>query len=449
MAAPTLFRPFYCLFLLGWIAGLILPAQRAIAQSDLERMRKLNPRMAEPLELDQERIAAQGIRSVGGEYLTLYSDIRDEQRCRELVAAFDAAVPQWGKFFGITAGQLKVWHLTGFLVQDREKFIAAGLWPKDLPDFPAGYNRGHHFWLFPQEGKYYTRHLMLHEGTHAFMQWYLGGSGPPWYSEGMAEWLALHRWNGEGLELNARIANRDDVDFWGRPKLIREALASGKRLRLDELFDFPNSAFRNVESYAWAWAGCEFFSRHPLTEKEFARLPKSAEDITAGFSGDFKRKLKKHWDQLEFDWQQFIDELDYGIVSDRLAVRPAEASAEADSVKVKLDSQWGWQNSGVRVAVGDSKQIEARGRFTIRAGSPPWPCEANGITIEYYRGQPLGQLQVAVMPDDLTGPGPLKPIPVGTNRQVNFEEAGTLLFRINESPVWLEDNSGLLEIRIR
>lgn len=424
-------------------------AQPVLAQGDLEQMRRLNPRMPPPLELDAKRIEAQGITAVKGEHLTLYSDLRDEARCRDLVAAFDAAVPQWGSFFGIPGGQLRPWHLVGFLVQDRERFKAAGLWPEDLPEFPAGYNLGHHFWIFPQEGTYYTRHLLLHEGTHAFMQWYLGGSGPPWYSEGMAEWLALHRWSEGSLELKARIADRNQVDYWGRPKLIRKALEAGRRMRLDELFDFPNSAFRNVESYAWAWAGCEFLARHPLSAKSFAQLPKFAEDSSAAFSRDLKRKLKADWDRLELDWQQFVEELDYGILADRLAIRPVEETAQAAEGTFRLATAWGWQDSGIEVAAGEEKQIEARGRFMIRTGDPPWPCEAGGITIEYYRGRPLGELLVAVLPEDPKFNEVLVPLPIGTSRRLTFERAGRLLFRINESPVWLEDNTGELEIRVR
>lgn len=424
-------------------------AQPVLAQGDLEQMRRLNPRMPPPLELDAKRIEAQGITAVTGEHLTLYSDLRDEARCRDLVAAFDAAVLQWGSFFGIPGGQLRPWHLVGFLVQDRERFKAAGLWPEDLPEFPAGYNLGHHFWIFPQEGNYYTRHLLLHEGTHAFMQWYLGGSGPPWYSEGMAEWLALHRWSEGSLELKARIADRNQVDYWGRPKLIRKALEAGRRMRLDELFDFPNSAFRNVESYAWAWAGCEFLARHPLSAKSFAQLPKFAEDSSAAFSRDLKRKLKADWDRLELDWQQFVEELDYGILADRLAIRPVEETAQAAEGTFRLATAWGWQDSGIEVAAGEEKQIEARGRYMIRTGDPPWPCEAGGITIEYYRGRPLGELLVAVLPEDPKFNEVLVPLPIGTSRRLTFERAGRLLFRINESPVWLEDNTGELEIRVR
>lgn len=424
-------------------------AQPVLAQGDLEQMRRLNPRMPPPLELDAKRIEAQGITAVTGEHLTLYSDLRDEARCRDLVAAFDAAVPQWGSFFGIPGGQLRPWHLVGFLVQDRERFKAAGLWPEDLPEFPAGYNLGHHFWIFPQEGNYYTRHLLLHEGTHAFMQWYLGGSGPPWYSEGMAEWLALHRWSEGSLELKARIADRNQVDYWGRPKLIRKALEAGRRMRLDELFDFPNSAFRNVESYAWAWAGCEFLARHPLSAKSFAQLPKFAEDSSAAFSRDLKRKLKADWDRLELDWQQFVEELDYGILADRLAIRPVEENAQAAEGTFRLATAWGWQDSGIEVAAGEEKQIEARGRYMIRTGDPPWPCEAGGITIEYYRGRALGELLVAVLPEDPKFNEVLVPLPIGTSRRLTFERAGRLLFRINESPVWLEDNTGELEIRVR
>ncbi|MFN9750039.1 MAG: hypothetical protein ACK57U_01485 [Planctomycetota bacterium] len=149
------------------------------------------------------------------------------------------------------------------------------------------------------------------------------------------------------------------------------------------------------------------------------------------------------------DWQQFVEELDYGILADRLAIRPVEENAQAAEGTFRLATAWGWQDSGIEVAAGEEKQIEARGRYMIRTGDPPWPCEAGGITIEYYRGRPLGELLVAVLPEDPKFNEVLVPLPIGTSRRLTFERAGRLLFRINESPVWLEDNTGELEIRVR
>lgn len=420
----------------------------AIAQFDLEKMRALNPQMQLPLTIVEDQVLAEGIATCQGQFLTLYYDTRDEAQCRELVAAFDQAVPQWCRIFQVNPAKTKPWRLVGFLIADRPRFERAGLWPPDLPEFPAGYNRGHHFWIYPQPGNYYTRHLLLHEGTHAFMQWFLGGSGPPWYSEGMAEWIALHRWEAGELQLQFRVSSRDEVEYWGRPKLIRKALEADRRWRLDQVLDFNSTAFLEVEHYAWAWAACEFLSSHPASADEFAALRKSASDYSSRFSQRFKQSLTKVWPQLEFDWLQYVEELDYGITAARFAVRPLELRSAEQGFECELAADWGWQSTGLSLQPGECWEISASGRFQIQAEPEIWPCEAGGITIDYYRSRPLGELLAAILPDSPQSDQPLQPIPVGRRQLLQAEQPGTLLLRINEAPGRLEDNQGRLSIRI-
>ena len=90
--------------------------------------------------------------------------------------------------------------------------------PEDLPDFLAGYQRGHEIWIYLQPGDYYTRHLLLHEGTHAFMGWFLNGFGSPWYSEGMAELLAINQWQDGKLQLHYQLRDRQRSGVLGPGK---------------------------------------------------------------------------------------------------------------------------------------------------------------------------------------------------------------------------------------
>ena len=421
----------------------------ASAQYDLEKMRLINPQMQPPMTIDAERVESQAIRVVRGKYLELYTDLRDRGDLDSLVEAFDQAVPQWCNMFEINIRKTAPWRLSGFLMEDRSRFEKAGLCPADLPEFPAGFNQGHHFWMYAQSGDYYTRHLMLHEGTHSFMQWFLGGSGPAWYSEGMAERIALHRWRDNQLELDIRIRDRSECDYWGRPKLIQLALQADRRLRLDEVFDFPNDAFRNVESYAWAWAACEFFTRHPASQSAFAWLPKEADNMTARFSQKFKLRLKDEWPRLELDWQQFINDLDYGIQSDRTAIRSVVPVKAAESFQIELRTDHGWQDTGIAVAVGETWRLSSAGRFQVAAGPPAWPCEAGGITLDYYRRRPLGMVVAGILPSDAKDTAVIASMEVGLGRAIAIEKAGTLLLRINESPAKLDDNKGALQITIQ
>ncbi|HMP80146.1 MAG TPA: hypothetical protein PKD54_11890 [Pirellulaceae bacterium] len=414
-------------------------------------MQKINSRMPPPPQLNVEAIQARGLSVVRGAHLTLYSDVRDQAMLNDLLASFDSAVPQWCEMFGVSSRQAEPWHLIACLVADSQRFQGTGLWPGDLPEFPAGFNRGYQIWLFPQEGNYYTRHLLLHEGTHAFMQWFLGGSGPPWYSEGMAEWVGLHTGQSEHVRLQFRPTRREQVEQWGRPKLLRKALDAGRRHRLEQVFDFPNMAFRDVEHYAWAWAACEFLSKHPLTHRAFADLPSQAADTSSRFHSAFRRKLADHWLEIERDWQLYIDELDYGSDSSRAALSHADIISHEQDVVIQLATDRSWQRTGVPISAGDTVTIISEGRFRVSGGEKPWDSESGGITIQYYRGQPLGQLMATLLletanPTEL----PIAPaLPIGTSRTITFDRAGELLLRINESPARLDDNQGQLTITIQ
>ncbi len=119
----------------------------------------------------------------------------------DLTDAFDRAVPEWCRYFELDPARAAGWQMTGFVMHEKNCFVGAGMLPADLPPFPNGYSRGRYLWLYDQPDGYYRRHLLLHEGTHAFMGQFLGALGPPWYAEGMAELLGTHRWQGGVLTL--------------------------------------------------------------------------------------------------------------------------------------------------------------------------------------------------------------------------------------------------------
>ncbi len=410
--------------------------------------------------IDSERVKAAGIGEFSGQHLTLYTDLRDAQTAQQLVKAFDDAVPQWSHEFGVTLEQAKDWKMNAILLtsgQQGARFRQAGLIPAGLPSFPAGFQSDENLWLFAQPGDYYTRHLLLHEGTHGFMQRFAGGYGAPWYSEGMAELLALHRFDPDDhLQIKYRITDRDEVPFWGRVKVIREAVAAEQAMTLDEVLQIPPNAFRDVEYYAWSWAGCEFFRHHPLSQRFFNALTKQAELDTDRFNLQFRQSLEEHWATLARDWELFVAEMDYGIEVERVRLIAAE-NLGADKFRIRADH--GWQSTGISVQAEAQIRLTANGRYvvgqTVSAGKTyPWHCQPNGITIEYYRGQPLGQLQVGILLDESNDrqtprqrvSGLTEPTPVGDAVQLTVPASGEICFRINESPARLRDNQGALEV---
>ncbi len=457
----ALAQPQVCKFTIGILIA-VLFVSSTLGQDDWrEGMKKINPQVSDTFSIDDTLVKAAGIQKVSGTHIDLYTDVRDEQKINELVSAFDQAVSQWCSYFGLSVESAESWKMRAFLIADRANptlFQRAGLMPDDLPNFKAGFQRRHNFWLYLQPGNYYTRHLLLHEGTHGFMLWFLRGHGPAWYSEGMAELLGVHQWNNDQLQLNHRLRNREEAEYWGRVKRIRDERNTENELTLEDVVNIPPAGFNDVRYYAWAWAGCEFFQNHPKTKQTFSKLPEMAKLDEDRFNREFLDLIESNLDVLKRDWLLFINEMDYGYSIARGCLSEASLSGGrfgSQRTKFQISAERSWQVTEQKVQQGERFRIESSGEFVVGQSNPstPWKCQPNGITIQYHLGRPLGRLQVGIL--DLEAKtaeqqvkGLLNPLDVGISGVISAPTNGVLCFRINESPAFLDDNQGALEVVI-
>ena len=403
------------------------------------------------MEVDEARAAAAGIRKLQSERLTLFTDLEPDEEVDVLPEVFSQAFPQWCEYFGVDLADHADWRATGFLMKDKETFRRAGLVPDALPEFEHGFSWNYELWLYEQPSAYYRRHLLLHEGTHSFMNTILRGCGPPWYMEGTAELLGTHRWDEGRLRLNYMPASRDEVPMWGRIKIVKDAFDAGHALTFQRVLDYRlGPQFRN-EPYGWCWAAAALLDGHPRYRRPFRQLPPFVLD--PGFSTRFARLIGDDWDGLAEEWQVFVADLEYGYDVARTAVdfTPGEPLAEAGtSVQVAADR--GWQNSGLRLEAGVAYRVRASGRYQVADQPQIWWCEPGGVSIRYYKGRPLGMLLAAVRrePPEPDGPSPLiRPLAVGLGATLRPEHSGTLFLRINDSAAELDDNAGTLTAYVR
>ena len=419
-------------------------------------------------QVDPQRVAASGITHLSGTYVDLYTDLRDAEVQADLVALFDAAVPQWCRYFSIEPASAATYRISLSVMTDRDRFERADLLPDGLPNFPAALNRGDDIWVYVQDDDYYTRHLVLHEGTHAFMQKFLGGLGSSWYAEGMAEMIGVHRWSDGQLTLNYRLTDRRKSEGWGRPKILREQFSQQQMRSITEVIATDGITFSDVESYAWAWAACEFLSQHPLSRDAFADLTQQVTRSPGDFNQKFLATISPQLSTLNRDWRLLIGEMDYGYLVEPASAIDAEIvepiDADGQTTHVVIDSGRSWQRvPGFQVVRGQSYRVRSHGQFVVghtvttdTAGvsvSQPWPCEPNGITLEYYRGRPLGEVHGWIEPDAGTGDAGLVepisiPIPIGYEHEFVAETTGLLNLRINESPARIGDNKGSVAISL-
>lgn len=475
---PTSAIIFYCLIsrllarrrTLAWGTSLLFAsaAQAQPAPYPLEAMQRINPRIGRPFEIEWPLAEANGIRVWDSENLVLLTDATAREDIRDLPTVFQMAIPQWCEQFSIDMTRAKSWKMRAYVIENDLRFRRAGLMPETLPPFPAGYQTGPDMWVYAQPGDYYSRHLLLHEGTHAFMEWFLDGWGSPWYSEGMAEKIALHYWektaeNSPRLKLNAKITDKLQVPYWGRVNLIRLDLENRHGLSLDQVLSLPTNAFRDVRHYAWAWAACEFLSQHPLSCEAFIRFQNHVAQGSANFDAHVTEALQPHRTQLNRDWELFVREIDFGVdVSKTMLLNAQLGSKTTEATELGcflIESDHAWQATSIEVKQNDRLRIRCDSRYQVGATNRdnqtlPWIATANGITLEYYRGKPLGMLLAGIA--ELNAPAPKAQvdglsnfIAVGANGVVTCDRDGILCLRINDSPAKMDDNRGALEVRVR
>jgi hypothetical protein len=401
--------------------------------------------LATPRIVDEKRAEAAGVRKLAGKHLVLYTDVKSSPDIDSLPALFDLAVPQWAEYFGVPEDTYRNWQAQGFLIRDRETFEALGLMPPVEQDFPNGISVGREFWFYAQPSDYYTRHLMLHEGTHVFMLSFLGGCGPGWYMEGTAELFGTHRYDERYKQLTLRTMpmNRDEVPMWGRIKLIN--LAPERDHPLTAVLETDNSRQLSDDKYAWCWAACKFLDTHPRYRARFRKL--QANVTAPDFNDRFRDAFRGQWADLQSEWLAFIAALDYGYDFDRTAIDFRRGKPLTKPVKVQLAADRGWQSSGVQVEAGKTYRITAKGRYEIANDGDPWPCEPGGITIDYHEGRPLGTLLGAI-DGHKTGATLATVFDVGLGTTITPAATGTLYLRVNDSPARLDDNRGTLTATI-
>ena len=404
------------------------------------------------------------MRVVAGQRLRLWTDLPPNPAIDELPAAFAAAVSLWAEHFGVAPERVGAWHAQAFLIDDRGTFAALGLMPERNPEFANGFAQGRELWLVEQPSDYYRRHLLLHEGGHAFMYEFLGGTGPGWYAEGMAELLGSHTWNAaasadkDRLRLPAFPAKRDDVPMWGRVRTLRDAAAAGASLSLEAVLALDGARAISDDAYAWTWALCALLDGHPQFRARFRTLAAAASEPE--FNDRVRQTFAADWGDLACEWQAYCATIDYGYDFARMAMTHREANeVGAGEREVRIRADRGWQSTGAVLRAGRTYQISAQGRYVIAVeDGRPWPCEPGGVTLRWHAGRPLGELHAALRPmtptaaervasppdrpDAAPDPDFAAPCPVGLAARITPRRDAILYLRVNDSAASLSDNSG-------
>jgi len=391
-----------------------------------------------------------GLRVLESTHLVLATDRppRADDGVEDLPRLFDEAVAEWCGHYRIDPATVRDWRAFGCLVVDRERFRAAGLLSARRPDFPHGFCDRNRFWLMDQSNPAYRRHLLLHEGVHAFTLTVRGLDAPEWYTEGIAEFLATHRLErgADGREhvvLTPLPARKSDVEQLGRIETLRALHAAGRPPTLAAVLATPAGNHQDISAYASSWAAVALLARHPAFTRPFAAAERGPLDA------DFTTRLAAQpgWNAAlaAREYAAFIAEVDYGWDFARTTIDWAAGRPLVTASRGSVDAGRGWQNTGLALEPGGRCRIAATGRVTLGAvggGATPIESEADGITLRWYRGRPIGRLLVSQWVERPDGTAGFVVLGAGAAAEITAAAAGPLYLKVNDAPGELADNTG-------
>jgi len=430
----------------------IIPAMAADDTPKAQRIYR--PRDTRP-KRDDLKLAEHGFVKVKSDRLILYSDLplKELEGLPDAVAQLTQLLEN---YFGPLPpdGENKPYQMTGYLMDDAQRFRDAGILTEGPAQPHEGWYLGNEFWWNRQATPYYTRHLMLHEATHCFMHVMPAVDCSPWYVEGMAELFGTHVRDDKGKYLFGIMPDSSDrCPGWSRVSVLQDEIAAGRLPGVDQILAYKFDDYAQLPPYAWSWALCHFLNTHPKYQPPFRELAKRMMD--GGFQDLVETLLiQPHGADLRDEWLLFASQIQYAHDIEHSAIKFRQGKdlpATGKSPTVEISATHGWQSSHVKLPAGKKYRVQATGRFILATTTKPWISEPQGISIRYFAGQPLGRLMGTIRPEPAASSDNrdiLKLIPLGPDTTFVAAHDGTLFLRLNDAWNELADNSGGVQVEV-
>lgn len=355
--------------------------------------------------VDETKMKSLGIRKIEGGRVALYTDMPKSKDVDEIPSALDSTIPLLCDFFHVDASAYEDWRVQAFLMKDSNLFIRLGVLDGP-PRFLHGYSDRDRIFAKVHGEPYYNRFLLTHELVHTFMHDLFGDLRPRWFSEGAAEYLALHKFEPNGdLRIGLIPEAEEDTPGFARLRIVKEAIKNNQAQTLLSILRFEPRDFVNDTTYAWSWAFVIFLYNSPKYSEIAALLPYWM--TTVDPNRLFIDAIGERWGELENDWAAFLYDIDFGYDFESSSIAPSGEMLSTDAldleqgVVVEVDTTRGWQGTGVAIEKGKTYRLTVGGRFDfyLPIVDRTMKFEGTGASVQYYNDSPVGRVQAVVAPE--------------------------------------------------
>lgn len=296
-----------------------------------------------------------------------------------------------------------------------------------------------------------------HEITHAYHdQVFQQHDVPLWYKEGMAEVMSYHRGSDKTVRCRDEMVTYLQVARTRRvEKIIRNSHFTDKIMQsvtdmcreeggksestsLDAMWGpADDEIFRRTrQDYCWAWALCHLLYHHPEYRERFQLFGRG---FLSQDSSSFQELFAPVADQIDFELQQFVTNIDKGYRIDLCAWdwnAPFAPLTPGQAIRCDVDAKRGYQPTGLIIEADRRYRFTTTGTWSIGESHPK--ISASGTE------QGAGRLVAGVLSDNKL----VATFELGAEGEFIGPAAGKLYVRCQDEWAQLSDNSGAIALRI-
>jgi hypothetical protein len=187
---------------------------------------------------------------------------------------------------------------------------------------------------------------------------------------------------------------------------------------------------------------------HPRYAAGFAAIERGPLD--AAFTERLSRIEGWESATADRDFAAFLEDLDYGYDFSRSVIDWTQAPPLASTRLLTVAAGRGWQHAGTSLEAGRRYSLTATGRSQLGCiGKRAIESGADGISLDWYRGRPIGRLLVAQWVKEPGRQPGFRVVAEGSKAEFAAATDGPVYLRINEAPAAFSDSEGGLDVRLR